>query len=62
MKKATVTAVIEIEIPLVPNYLRTTSGVGTYRVGDFTDAELTAVGREWTRKLIENAERQRKQG
>jgi hypothetical protein len=46
---------IEIEIPLIPNYIRHKGGNGVVPIGVFSDKELEGIGREWTIKLVEKA-------
>lgn len=44
---------IPVEIPSIPNFIRV--GSGTFPIQDFTEEELKHIGEEWTKKLIEKA-------
>jgi hypothetical protein len=43
---------VEVEIPLVPNYIRVKGEKAVFSVRDFTEAELKKIGAEWTKALI----------
>lgn len=47
---------IRVDVPLVPNYLRSAEWHG---VDTFTDDELRAVAEAWTQALLQNAHARR---
>jgi hypothetical protein len=48
------------EIPRPPNFIKI-EPAGTYvPLSDFTEKELKAIGREWTKKLVERSKEQKK--
>ena len=53
-----VTVKAEIEIPRVPNFLRTTSGQ-LMPLSAFEEAGLRAMGAEWIENLVRRAKEQR---
>ena len=48
---------IKVEIPMTPNYIKV--GDVVVSVEDFTEAELSEIGKEWTMALIEKANKKR---
>lgn len=55
---------LEIETPGVPNYLRLVGQKFQKELVDitsFTDEELCEIGKDWTEKLIKNAQKRRKE-
>lgn len=48
---------IPVEIPETPNFIRV--GNNPYPIKDFTIEELEDIGREWTKKLIEKANKRK---
>lgn len=51
---------IEIDVPQVPNFLRVHGTDRSTPVGSLTDSQLKQIGEEWTQRLIERAQEQRK--
>ena len=49
-----------VEIPKVPNFVRTSTG--RVAVGEMTYAAILSLGKAWTRNLLANADKQRKEG
>lgn len=49
---------VRMETPCVPNFIRSDGGV--FDVAQFDDVILRDIGREWTKKLIANAEKRRR--
>src|SRR5690242_18880919 len=54
-----INAVIQIVVPLVPNFLNTTNH-GQAEVGDFNDEALKEIGARWTENLLTRAQEQRR--
>jgi hypothetical protein len=57
-------AKIKLELPTLPNYLRTASiklptEKGAVDVSELTEAELRQLGAEWTEALIKHADERR---
>ncbi len=46
---------LEVKIPLTPNFIR--CGNDSIPIEDFTEEELTELGRRWTENLIEKAKK-----
>ena len=51
---------IKIQIPSVPNFILTDNPEIKLSLEEFSDGELTEIGVEWTKKLIERAKYIRK--
>jgi hypothetical protein len=47
---------LKVEIPQTPNFIRLTPG-GVCPVHLFSEKELKAIGREWTKALIQKAKK-----
>lgn len=56
-REISVQSPMKVQVPLVPNFLRTASG--TCPVSDFDDESLRAIGKAWTEDLIARAKEQR---
>lgn len=50
----------EVEVPIVPNYLRLKNG-SVLAVGDVTDEALEEISRAWAEALLKRAAKQRKE-
>ena len=50
---------IYIDIPSVPNFIRSGDGHTVISINDFTAAELQKIGEEWTKELIRKAKRRK---
>lgn len=57
-KKVTIT--MTVDVPRVPNYVRTPGG--RVAVGEMPEEDLRALAHAWTENLLANAERQRREG
>jgi hypothetical protein len=50
---------INIEIPSVPNFLRSKDQHSVISIKDFTKKELEVIGAEWTKALIKQAQKRK---
>lgn len=50
----------KIKLPMLPNFLFSEENNIQYSVADFTDKELTQLGKEWTDALIAHAHKKQK--
>jgi hypothetical protein len=53
MTETKITKAKQVQIPLTPNFIRV--GGEMLPISEFTADELDAIGREWTKKLIQRA-------
>ena len=51
------TITVKIKIPEIPNYISADEGL--LPIEDFTTGELNKIGNEWTKELIEKADKNR---
>lgn len=49
---------VEVELPSLPNFLKINGN--TTSIANIDDANLRAIGKEWTRLLLESAAEKRK--
>lgn len=50
---------IEVEMPMIPNFLRLKTG-SVVPISDFKDSALRKIGKEWTEALVKCAKKRRK--
>ena len=43
---------IEIDIPSLPNFIKSKDGKSVIPIAEFTEKELQEIGKEWTKQLI----------
>lgn len=43
---------VEIEIPSVPNFIRTKDGHSVIHISEFSEKELKDIATEWAKKII----------
>lgn len=55
-----ITKEMQVEIPAIPNFIQV--GDQWMPISNFTDTELTEIGKEWLIKLIKKANTNRKNG
>ena len=53
------TITVKIKIPEIPNYISADEGL--LPIEDFTTGELNEIGKEWTKELIEKADKNRQE-
>ena len=57
--KRTVSAELEIEVPMVPDFLKIIGTDATFPISEFSEETLRKIGESWTERLIERAEEQK---
>ena len=59
-KKIVVQYFTEVEIPSVPNFLRSPDGRAAIAIDEFSREQLEEIGRQWTEALIKKAKKRKR--